>query len=814
MKKNIKFDLSSLFIPIGLLFLISLFVGSWPFGEWSLFRGDVWGQYAVYIDNFYEKLKTGESILFDFSYGNGISTAFPNTYYAFGIFNWLFLFFSQSAITGLITVITFIHVSVASLFMSWYCRYKSKNHTIGLVGGLAYALSGWFIYLGEFIWLDGYMLFPLIILLLEKALAVDQKNLKVRYFIGYSLLLAISIISNFYIGYMICLSIAIIYLTQYSMISKKFIQNTISVVISSIGSVLITSPVLWVVLHYISNSSPSTKEVKGLSTFESIAQFLAGLSPFNNVSKLQGIYGYVLIPMIIGLIVYFCQKTTDKNQKVRDAIMIGIVTMSLAIYNLSLVWYGFDRPNSLYGRFAFIFVFMIISIVSKNIEVIKDNITKKTKVASVALYIISFICAYILNSNKLTLFSIILVLLYFYFINNKKIFAILLCVEIFLSLIIGYGSLLNTREKALNFSQPIAESTTNFERTLPLYFNSSLVNNMNTSTAFLTGVNQNTCEFVFSLSHYASNVCYTAYPANYVLNAFLGVKNIAINKEDQINSNILRLENENENAKLYKTDSSLSAGFIVSEDIECMADDDNVFENANRLVKGTGYDSNVYTNIMSITLKNDNEYFYEFEQDVPHAILFLNKIPTKNVDGTIKILKNKDLITKATITYGIYIADIGEVKKGDTFQIDFESDQKDFDIIMANMDDIAFSQWIANMQGKQMIVDTWEQDRVTGKINVQSDNSLFMMTIPYDSDLSILVDGEKQKFTPVCMNAFCGIYLDKGHHEIEVFYDYHIPNIFIMGSALGLFLLFATMISTFIFKKNNFEKPIDKNAKL
>ena len=75
-------------------------------------------------------------------------------------------------------------------------------------------------------------------------------------------------------------------------------------------------------------------------------------------------------------------------------------------------------------------------------------------------------------------------------------------------------------------------------------------------------------------------------------------------------------------------------------------------------------------------------------------------------------------------------------------------------------------------------------------IKVENNNSLLMITVPYEKGWNIYVDGKKADYEEV-YDTFIGINLDKGDHEIKmVFYS--------PGFSIGCAITFISFSFTYL----------------
>ena len=179
----------------------------YPFGDYSFLKVDAFDQYAPFLMDFYRKLKSGASLQYSWNTGMGGGYIPIYAYYLASPVNWLVFFLPKKYIIDTIDVLILIKTSLCGTTFSYFLskKYGVKNAFTVTIAS-CYALSSYVIaYCNNVIWLDCLMLFPLIILGVER-LYHEKKNR--LYFFS----LALAVISNYYLSIIICIFLVIYYL--------------------------------------------------------------------------------------------------------------------------------------------------------------------------------------------------------------------------------------------------------------------------------------------------------------------------------------------------------------------------------------------------------------------------------------------------------------------------------------------------------------------------------------------------------------------------------------------------------------------------
>ena len=206
-----RYYVGAALIPIVVLTVVYVVKGIYPFGKNTFLSADMLEQYVCFLTELSHKLKNGESLLYTWSRGLGQNYIAECAYYASSPFNIVLALFNAKQIPAVMNIMIIIRSGIAGVCMYTYLDkhltiiegVENNNGFCNTVLAVAYALCSYMIkYFQNVMWLDGFMLFPIVILGLE--LLVKKKS-KVLYICS----LAFVIFSNYYIGFMVCIFCAI-----------------------------------------------------------------------------------------------------------------------------------------------------------------------------------------------------------------------------------------------------------------------------------------------------------------------------------------------------------------------------------------------------------------------------------------------------------------------------------------------------------------------------------------------------------------------------------------------------------------------------
>lgn len=349
-----------------------------PFGDVTILRMDLYHQYGPLFAELYERIKNGDSLLYSWNTGMGGSFLgnFFN-YLASPLLVVMFLF-SHANIPDAIALMILLKAAFAAAFFTYYLR-KSQHRSdhVTAAFGVLYSFCGFFIaYYWNVMWLDAMMLFPLVILGIERI--IDKKG-----FLLYTLVLTVIMISNYYMALMVCLFSVLYflvrYLSCYSFTDKldpykrkfspgnmRFLNTGFTFAGASVLAALLALfallPTVFILRACSATSGSFPQDYKSYySIFDFLANHLASVEPTIRSSGedvLPNVYCGILTVMLIPL--YLLSKSIKLKEKIMHVLLLGVLYFSFNINFANYVWHGFHFPNDLPYRFSFMYSFILL----------------------------------------------------------------------------------------------------------------------------------------------------------------------------------------------------------------------------------------------------------------------------------------------------------------------------------------------------------------------------------------------------------------------------------------------------------------------
>ena len=183
----------------------------WPFGDGTVLIIDSLHQYLPFYTELHEKLRAGESLLYDFSAGFGYNFWATISYYMASPLNILIALVPTANVADFMDYMILLKIGMCGGIFSWYLwKRRPEGIFLPVVFGTMYAMSNFIIgYYFNLMWLDSIAMLPLIMYGIEKI--ASGKGGRIY---GFSLFYALW--CNYYIGFMLCIFSVLYFFTVIS----------------------------------------------------------------------------------------------------------------------------------------------------------------------------------------------------------------------------------------------------------------------------------------------------------------------------------------------------------------------------------------------------------------------------------------------------------------------------------------------------------------------------------------------------------------------------------------------------------------------
>ena len=807
-----------------------------PFGNNSMLDVDFYHQYGPLLNELYDRVKEGSSLLYSFNTGGGLPFYRNFLNYLSSPFNIVLFLFKKENIVMAFSCIIGLKVIFASGMMSIYLKKTFKKDGVLLtVFSVLYAFSGYFCsYYWNIMWLDGMVFLPLIMLGINK-LVDDEKP------IFYTIFLSIMLIANYFIAYMICI-FAVMYFFGYLFyrygfsLKKTYKKIILFILFSILAGALVSFALipLYKALSSISATSDSFPELTLQFKFhELLFNHLTGVNRTVFASDelpLPNVYAGLLT--FTGVILFFINKKINIRAKLLAFLILLIFVLSFNINSLDFIWHAFHVPNDLPWRYSFIYVFIFITIGYYGILRIKD-LKKSSVFASFFISLITILLAYKFSFKNIdfdrTIINIIFVLLYlliflftqFKKINKKIIYALII---IFVSAECIYGidynwnidhdiatfmSDKNTYEKLISETTSKDNDLYRMEKTDYLTLNDAAWYNYKGISTFTSMAYESVSKFQRKLGLSGNNInsYYYKYYNTPIYNTMFDIKYLMGSYIENPYYSYLKTDGKVDLIK-YNYSSSLLYG--VDKKIKGYYPEEyNPFKNQSDFVSLTTNTTDIYTDVLvkdviggeitsSDFKNNSNGEFNYILDDGQNSITFIldNKINQNiylyingsNVNGFEVDDKYYSITSDEYYTVDVGTKEIGDVK----VKINFKDNNDDgiIKFYAYAIDDDKFKEFYNEINKNILKVTSYSDTLIEGDVTLKSDK-VMLSTIAYDIGWKVYVDG-KSVDTYKIADSYLAFDIKKGSHKIKLVYY---PD----GMKLGVIASFISLAIIFIY---------------
>lgn len=352
-------------VPAALMLLIYLAMGVFPAGNNSVLVLDLNAQYVYFLEKFRSIFLEGGSFLYSFQRALGGEFMGIFAYYIASPFNLITLLFPKEYMTEALLTIFVLKCGCCGLTFGIFLHstHKKRRPVATVIFSVMYALCAFAVVMqNNMMWTDNIIALPLIMLGLERLITHGRFKL-------YTVILALAIFSNFYIGYMSCIFVAIYFFVRYFTMSEEernptgekghFKKTFLRLAVFSLIAVMIAAVVILTAYYSLSFgklefSDPDFAPAQRFDFVDILSKLYFGSYDSVRPEGTPFIYAGMLMAILAPL--YFFLKDIPARRKIGAGILVTIFVVSFNLTTADLIWHGFQRPNWLNSRFAYMFV--------------------------------------------------------------------------------------------------------------------------------------------------------------------------------------------------------------------------------------------------------------------------------------------------------------------------------------------------------------------------------------------------------------------------------------------------------------------------
>ncbi|MBR6403565.1 MAG: YfhO family protein [Eubacterium sp.] len=849
-KTNIWYITSSLIVLIFFVFFIFLH-GIIPFGETSFITHDGFQQVYPFMCVLHDKMHSGENWLYYWNSGLGINFLSTYFFYLASPINLFLMFIDKSDILSFITFTIIIRLSLSAGTFGFYLSKKTESEKNGVIIvplSCAYALSNFMLaYYHESMWLDSFVIFPIIMLGYDRLIKERKPAL-------YAVSLSMAAYFNFYMVYIIGFFLCLWFVLDDHKSFKFFLKNSLWFCLTSFLSIGMSAMPLLVSYLGVQTTHVSEESILKHEWYGNIFEVFRYHFMF---SKLQSIgtspnYSNIFcgtFSIVLAMIYCFIKDISLSIRLKRIGLLLFmLVSMNESVLNY--VWHAFHTPIFIPNRFGFAYIFVLLLMSKEAYDKINKESGKQILAGIVLAEIFPLICFVFVDfdsrivSGQVLLVSMILISLYgimcFCLSGNvklKRIMSVILSLTMVVEILINAGYSLERevkRKDYVGYIEPYSEIVKQIEsKDDSKFYRSEFLNNEVFNLNSISGVNGLSVfsslipYMTYIFSNYSGIVSGDNAVGSYDLSGFmeslLGEKYLYVLKDKDFYSDRenYTLVDSDERINVYKNEEALGLGFGVSKDIgkfEYLYDEPFYFEN--ELAVLMTHSEGIFDEyVPEYMVKMGKEYKFSNTRYIELINSFseggsrdVNISYPIDLEGEYYICLNLDIKNRVAV----YVNDklirlfdenpagnifyIGNCKPGDDVRVDFHvlyddefesADQETIGFRTARVDKNAFRTFVNTARKNPMIIDSMNDSYIKAHVDIGKDQVLFT-SIPFDKGWKVYDNGKEVSVKAIA-DAFVGIELTEGYHEIE--FKYSPPGI-IVGTVIMIFswFIFAVLI--------------------
>lgn len=532
--------------------------------DYSIFVSDFKHQYMEFY-KFYRENLFNDFSKFIYNQGLGLGNEMFGlyNYYLASPLNLLLFLFPKSNIETGINLIIYIKLILGGIFFEKYLAKFNYSNILKIAVSLSYVFSGYFLFnLINPIWLDICYMLPITMIALDYMV---KTGIKKWFIISASFM----IIINFYIGFMLCL-FSFIYL-MYEYFQHKF-NKTVFINYFISAFFIVTTSITTLYTSYLSMSMSKGFGGSGLfeDFFKQIITPLDFFSKFvigsNGFSQIASGFPNVWLSSIIGvlfILMLFDSRVKNKT-KIINISFLGFIYLIFSTNGLNKIFHGFSNPIWFLYRNSFIFIFLVLLIVSYYLN---NNNLKEYKGINYSKYLIllsGVIYSILLMFSKITEpwqnilsvsgFWLMLILTYVVLIKGRKTLDILILFGVILGVTINSAITIMNPYKMFGITNKEAFSEYNREisdvenvlnsagyshnyRVLKNYeftYQEGINFNFNEFKGFSSNFNKQTMDFLEHLGLDSAENNFKSITRNALIDNLFGNKYIVLTKEEKL----------------------------------------------------------------------------------------------------------------------------------------------------------------------------------------------------------------------------------------------------------------------------------------
>ncbi|ETO40659.1 integral membrane protein [Fructilactobacillus florum 8D] len=838
------YPLAAFLLPMVITIIAFGLHGIAPLGSKNILVSDLATQYLPFFNFMRTQLVQHTYSAYSLLLSLGDNTLPVYTYYLMSPLNWLVRFVPETAVPLLMEAIIIIKIGLISLSMQLFLQVRSKQaNLMQLLAGLSYGLCGFVsMYFYDFMWLDALILLPLLTWSLDRLFYRGKWG-------SYLLILALTIVVNYYMGYMLCLY-SVIYFVYLILLNQRpetgffqFFKQHRRLVCKYLGaSLLAASLAAFLLVPTVIGMLATGKSSLNPVSFLPIPRFLPsvftalGVGATNFASRLNHEPAlFVGSLFTLGLWLYWLSPLITRQRKRASFWLVGAIFFGMLISTFDTMWHMFQMPAGFPFREVYMlsFVVILLGYDAWQAGAFYDRSSLiKAITLTISLLLAGYLTAYLekiivrvtnwkftyVGANHWHLLVALLLIIFigmllWYQASHRASFLVKLALLFGVSLELGTNfsmALGGTDEygeqhrfaTAFQQSKKIIDRHTGHQKDFGrtnldnrLYkasfninynqYNDALLFNFFGVNSYTSSMNKNTHDALAQLGLYSRNE-----------------RRISVNGVTPVTEQLLRLDQrlvieQDGSYRVHHDARNRGLGYAVSEQINTYHPVSNqVFTNLNQLVQKEQGRTNNYFLANQIELAQVQKQAGIYRYTVKTTPRITGKqylaIPTSSPNQPLAVKVNGRRLKTSEHQLGAEIIPVGKFAKGQTYTIQFNSSTKlaNLQNNLVGFDDAGFDRYVTATNPYRLKISHPERLKLKGHdfkgtIKTTTKRPVVLISLPYDRGWQ-LTDGGKPVKIKKTVGGLMSVHLTPGNHVLHFKYQTPGLRLGMLISALGL----------------------------
>lgn len=371
MKRKWNYCALAFLIPFVGMLLVMIISRYKPFGKFSMLYSDMYHQYYPFFVAFRKAIRSGDSLLYNWSIGMGIDFLGLISYYLASPLNLISVVLPEKWLLSYFSLLVPVKLGIAGLCFAIFLKkvFGREDFSVSVFGAF-YGVCAWALgFQWNIMWLDTFALLPLVVL---GALSL----LRERKFVLYTATLFLAVFANYYIGFFVCIFIALFFvcyeicrfpgwkrmladLAWMSVFSLLAIGMTAILELPAFAALQTTqSSVNAFPSGFRLNIAPDNTVLQLFLAMARVAgNSVGGIEP-NFKEGMPNLYCGLLTVLLAFL--YLMAEDVRLRDKLCAAALLLFFNVSFIVRQLDYIWHGFHFTNMIPYRFSFLYSFVLL----------------------------------------------------------------------------------------------------------------------------------------------------------------------------------------------------------------------------------------------------------------------------------------------------------------------------------------------------------------------------------------------------------------------------------------------------------------------